>query len=265
MSSSWIARRGLPSSRRTRSTPTTPAGIRSCNPEEIKSSTDTRIFLSTDGEGSGDAILTAFVRTICKTAEHTAQNNGGRLHVSLVMALDECANIVRWPELPSVYSYYGSMGIILNAYFQSRAQAIDAFGKDGWQTLWDAAAHRVYGGVSGDEDFLRARAALIGDHDEITYGSSTNRDGQTSTSTNTRKVNTLDIAALGSLPEWRAVLFTSKCRPVMVDTIPWFRDTTLKTIINRPLPPTTVAGAIPVTPDEPGIEDTTPEEVVTRG
>ncbi|WP_255411754.1 TraM recognition domain-containing protein [Cryobacterium sp. Y11] len=61
--------------------------------------------------------------------------------------LDESANIVRWPELPSVYSYYGSIGIILNAYFQSRAQAIDAFGKDGWQTLWDAAAHRVYGGA----------------------------------------------------------------------------------------------------------------------
>lgn len=140
------------------------------------------------------------MRAICKTAEHTAQKNGGRLQVPLVMELDECANIVRWPELPSVYSYYGSMGIMLNSYFQSRAQAIDAFGKDGWQTLWDAAAHRVYGGGSGDDDFLRALAALIGDHDEITYGSSTSRDGQTSTSTNTRKVNTLDIAALGSLP-----------------------------------------------------------------
>lgn len=218
-------------------------GVRSFNPAEFVSSSDTLILLSKDGEGSGGAILTALVRTICKTAEHTAQNNGGRLTVPLVMELDECANIVRWPELPSVYSYYGSMGIILNAYFQSRAQAVDAFGKDGWQTLWDAAANRVYGGGSGDEDFLRALAALIGDHDEVTYGSSTNRDGHTSTSTNTRKVNTLDVAALGSLPEWRAVLFTSKCRPVMVDTIPWFRDKALKTVINRTRPATAITAA----------------------
>jgi len=243
-------------------------GVRSFNPEEFISSSDTLILLSKDGEGSGGAILTALVRTICKTAEQTAQNNGGRLNVPLVMELDECANIVRWPELPSVYSYYGSMGIILNAYFQSRAQAIDAFGKDGWQTLWDAAANRVYGGGSGDEDFLRALAALIGDHDEVTYGSSTSRDGQTSTSTNTRKVNTLDVAALGSLPEWRAVLFTSKCRPVMVDTVPWFRDKALKTAISRPIP--SAASRIEQdqeekAPEDVDTEERDTEEVATRG
>lgn len=208
-------------------------GVRRFNPDEFIRSTDTLVLLSKDGEGSGGAILTALIRAICKTAEHAAQDNGGRLTVPLVMELDECANIVRWPELPSVYSFYGSMGIILNSYFQSRAQAIEAFGKDGWQTLWDAAATRVFGGGSGDDDFLRSLAALIGEHDEITYGSSTGKDGHMSTSTNTRKVNTLDIAALGSLPEWRAVMFNSKCRPVMVNTVPWFRDRTLTVAINR--------------------------------
>jgi type IV secretory pathway TraG/TraD family ATPase VirD4 len=53
-----------------------------------------------------------------------------------------------------------------------------------------------------------------------------------STSTNTRKVNTLDIADLGSLPEWRAIMFSSKCRPVMINTMPWFRDKTLSAAIN---------------------------------
>nr|WP_181716017.1 TraM recognition domain-containing protein [Cryobacterium sp.]QJS06348.1 conjugal transfer protein, TraG-family [Cryobacterium sp.] len=207
--------------------------VRRFNPDEFIRSTDTLVLLSKDGEGSGGAILTALIRAICKTAEHAAQGNGGRLTVPLVMELDECANIVRWPELPSVYSFYGSMGIILNSYFQSRAQAIDAFGKDGWQTLWDAAATRVFGGGSGDDDFLRSLAALIGEHDEITYGSSTGKDGHMSTSTNTRKVTTLDIAALGSLPEWRAIMFSSKSRPVMVDTVPWFRDKALTTAISR--------------------------------
>ena len=217
--------------------------VRLFDPAEFITSSDTLVLLSKDGEGSGGAILTALVRATCKTAEHAAQNNAGRLSVPLVMELDECANIVRWPELPSVYSFYGSMGIILNAYFQSRAQAIEAFGKEGWQTLWDAAANRVFGGGSGDEDFLRSLASLIGEHDEVTYGSSTSRDGQMSTSTNTRKVNTLDVAALGSLPEWRAVMFSSKCRPVMVNTVPWFRDKALKAAISSTAPATT--GTVP--------------------
>ncbi|WP_241976720.1 type IV secretory system conjugative DNA transfer family protein [Cryobacterium sp. TMT2-4] len=174
------------------------------------------------------------------------------------MELNECANIVRWPELPSVYSFYGSMGMILNSYFQSRAQAIDAFGKDRWQTLWDAVATRVFGG-GPDDDFLRSLTALIGEHDEINYGSSTGKDGHQSTSTNTRKVNTLDIAALGSLPEWRAIVFSSKCRPVMVNTVPWFRDKTLTTAINRT--PTRTPNPTPA----PVPDNTTAAEVAAHG
>ncbi len=221
------------------------------------------MLLSADGEGSGGALLSALVRAICKTAQTAAHGNGGRLKVPLVMELDECAKIVRWPELPAVYSYYGSMGIILNSYFQSRAQAIDAFGKDGWQTLWDAAATGVFGGGSGDDDFLRSLAALIGEHDEITYGSSTGRDGHPSTSTSTRKVNTLDIAALGSLPEWRAVMFSFKCRPVMVNTLPWFRDKTLTTAINLTTP-TPIPAPKPVPAPAPVPDDTLPAEAAAH-
>jgi type IV secretory pathway TraG/TraD family ATPase VirD4 len=221
---------------------TSAEGVRRFDPAAFIRSTDTLVLLSKDGEGSGGAILTALVRAICKTAQRAAENNGGRLDVPLVIELDECANIVKWPELPSVYSYYGSMGIILNTYFQSRAQGIDAFGRDGWGTLWDAASNRVFGGGVLDDEFLKTIAALIGEHDEITYGSSTGRDGAMSTSTNTRKVNTMDVATLASLPEWRAIVFNSKSRPVMVHTVPWFKDKTLKAKIEG------TAAAVPVKP-----------------
>lgn len=221
---------------------TSAEGVRRFDPVAFIRSTDTLVLLSKDGEGSGGALLTALVRAICKTAQRAAENNGGRLDVPLVIELDECANIVKWPELPSVYSYYGSMGIILNTYFQSRAQGIDAFGRDGWGTLWDAASNRVFGGGVLDDEFLKTIAALIGEHDEITYGSSTGRDGAMSTSTNTRKVNTMDVAALASLPEWRAIVFNSKSRPVMVHTVPWFRDKTLKAKIEG------TAAAVPAKP-----------------
>ena len=211
---------------------TSTTGVRRFDPAEFITSNDTLVLLSKDGEGSGGAILTALVRAICKTAQRAAETNGGRLDVPLVIELDECANIVRWPELPSVYSYYGSMGIIVNAYFQSRAQGIDAFGREGWGTLWDAASNRVFGGGVLDDEFLKSIAMLIGEHDEITYGSSTGRDGHLSTSTNTRKVNTMDVAALAALPEWRAIVFNSKSRPVMVQTVPWFKDKALTSKIS---------------------------------
>jgi type IV secretory pathway TraG/TraD family ATPase VirD4 len=225
-------------------------GVRKFQPAQFITSTDTLVLLSKDGEGSGGALLTALVRAICKTAQRAAEANGGRLTVPLVMELDECANIVKWPELPSVYSYYGSLGIILNTYFQSRAQGIDAFGRDGWGTLWDAASNRVFGGGVLDDEFLKTIANLIGEHDEITYGSSTGRDGQMSTSTNTRRINTMDVATLAALPEWRAIVFNSKSRPVMVQTVPWFTDTALKARITAGAAPAAVAP--------------TPEKVITH-
>ncbi|ROQ30877.1 type IV secretory pathway TraG/TraD family ATPase VirD4 [Frondihabitans sp. PhB188] len=205
---------------------------RSFDPAEFVQGKDTLVLLSKDGAGSGGAILTALVRAIGKKAERAAQRNGGRLTVPLVMELDECANIVRWPELPSLYSFYGSMGIILNAYFQSKAQGVEAFGRGGWQALWDAAANRVYGGGVADPDFLGDLVELIGKYDETTYGTSTGRDGQMSSSTSTRQVNTLDVDKLANLPEWRVVMFNSKCRPVMLTSQPWFRDRELKAQID---------------------------------
>lgn len=204
------------------------SGVRRLDPAAFVQGKDTLVLLSKDGAGSGGAILTALVRAIGKKAERAAQRNGGRLSVPLVMELDECANIVRWPELPSLYSFYGSMGIILNAYFQSKAQGVEAFGRGGWQALWDAAANRVYGGGVADPDFLGDLVELIGKYDETTYGTSTGRDGQMSSSTSTRQVNTLDVDKLANLPEWRVVMFNSKCRPVMLTAVPWFRDRELK-------------------------------------
>lgn len=224
---------------------TSAENVRRFDPAAFVAGTDTLVLLSKDGEGSGGALLTALVRAVCKTAQRSAENNGGRLTVPLVMELDECANIVRWPELPSVYSYYGSLGIILNSYFQSRAQGIDAFGRDGWGTLWDAASNRVFGGGVLDDEFLKTIAALIGERDEVTYGSSTGRDGQMSTSTSMRKVNTMDVAALASLPEWRAIVFNSKSRPVMVQTIPWFKDAELKARIDAGAPVTVQPVVVP--------------------
>jgi len=203
-------------------TPTT--GIRTFDPTAFLDTHDTLVLLSKEGQGSGGAVLTALVRSVCKNAEREANRNGGRLQVPLVLELDECANIVRWPELPSLFSFYGSLGIMLSTYFQSWTQGADAFGKDGMQTMWDAASCRVYGGGSGDDSFLKSLSTLIGEYDETITSNSSGQNGNHSTTENSRLRPILDPAALGALQPWRAVVFSSITGPTALELVPWFDD-----------------------------------------
>jgi type IV secretory pathway TraG/TraD family ATPase VirD4 len=219
-------------------------GVRRFDVDAFVQSEDLLILLSKDGVGSAGAILTSLVRAICKTGERLAQRSGGRLPVPLVIELDECANIVRWPALPSVYSFYGSLGMPINTYFQSKDQAVEAFGQNGWGAIWGAAVTRVFGGGAMDPEFLRGLSNLIGEREEVTYGGSTQDTGSYSTSTSTRRVPILSVDDLANLPLWRAVMFNSNTRPVILDELPWFKDKKLRALIEGDAPAT--AGAVPV-------------------
>jgi len=208
------------------------AAIRRFDPAAFVDSSDTLILLAGQETGSAGAILTALVRAVFKAAERAANRHGGRLAVPLVMELDECANIVRWPELPSLYSVAGSRGIILSSYFQNRSQAYEAFGKNGWDTMWSNARIAVLGPGVKDDEFLRSLSNLAGEHDETTYSSSTGRDGVMSTSTNTRRTASLTAAQLAALPKWHMVLFPANGRPVMMKAKPWFEDKNLARMVN---------------------------------
>lgn len=202
-------------------------GARVFDPAEFVRSKSTLLLASKEGAGSGRAFVAALVRAVCKAGERTARTHGGRMPVPLVMELDECANIVRWPELPSLYSFYGSIGIILTSYFQSAAQGAEAFGADGMKTLWDAAGIRMYGGGSADEQWLRQLAAIIGDYDAQVQSTSYGRGGA-SRSLQTQRRARMDVAYLARLPEWHAIVVPGKGEPIEMRLVPWFKDKPLK-------------------------------------
>lgn len=221
---------------------TSAPGVRRFDVDAFVQSNDLLVLLSKDGVGSAGALLTALVGAICKSGERQAQRTArGRLTVPLVIELDECANIVRWPELPSVYSFYGSLGMPINTYFQSRDQAVEAFGQNGWGAIWGAAATRVFGGGGMDEQFLKGLSNLIGERDEVQHGGSSGNNGQYSETTSTRRVPILSTDDLANLPEWRVVVFNSKSRPVIVKALPWFKDKALRTLIEQDDPAPAVA------------------------
>ena len=210
---------------------TSTPGVRKFNAESLLRSTDTAVLISRNGPGSGGAFVAALVRSISRAGERAAAADGGRITTPVVFELDEVANIVRWPELPDVVSFYGPMGLILGMYFQSWGQIVRVFGSEGADTLWSASSIRVYGGgESTQSPFLKRFSESIGNYDEWTTNMSSDRNGSTRSRVSKSKP-ILPPDVLAHLPKWRAVFDGSDVGPVLIRTRPWFLDNVLKTTI----------------------------------
>jgi len=202
----------------------TPAGgLPEFDPAAFPASSDTLYALSKEGEGSGGPFVAALTAHVCEAAERmAASTRSGRLPVPLVVELDEAANIVRWPELPKLYSHYGSRGILLHCYLQSWTQAAEAWGEYGVRAMWSAATVRVLGAGVADEKFLAECSALIGDHEEwVLQSATTGRHGERQATRALRKDRAMAVSDLASMPSDRAIVFASGSRPVVIRTRSW--------------------------------------------
>ncbi len=190
----------------------------------VRDGSPTLYILSKDGADNAAALTTALVATVMQEAERYGESCGGRLPVPLVAALDEAANVVKWPELPQLYSHYGSRSIILMTILQSYSQGVRVWGEQGMEALWSAASILLYGGGVKDDVMLRKMEDLIGEANMRTTSVSKSHDGRsTSTSYQERKIVTK--AELAALQQWRAVVFSSKRRPVIAELVPFWKRT----------------------------------------
>lgn len=177
---------------------------------KLATGTDTLYLVSKEGGGSARAITAALVMAVMTAAEKTAAlQPGGRLKTPLTAVLDEAANVVRWRELPDVYSHYGSRGIVVSTFFQSYSQGVEAYGEKGMNKLWGAANIRVAGSGLSDDKFLPFLAQLIGERDVLKRSSSTNGRTGRSVSSSMQRERILDVADLAALPRGRAILTSS--------------------------------------------------------
>ena len=207
--------------------PGTSADLLEFKPEDFPHSSDTLYALSKEGEGSSGPFVAALTAHVCEAAErHAAAKQTGRLDVPLVVELDEAANIVRWPDLPKLYSHYGSRGILLHTYLQSWTQGAEAWGEYGIRALWSAATIRISRAGVADQRFLEEFSALIGDHDEWILQSVQNGRGLggRQATRSLRKERTLAASDLTSLPKDRAIMLATGGRPVVVETKAWIRS-----------------------------------------
>ena len=188
---------------------------------EFVRGTGTLYSLSKEGKGSVGALVAGLTVAVTDAAEEYAKRSpGGRLAVPMVAVLDEAANVCRWPELPNLYSHYGSRGICLMSMLQSWSQGVQVWGRDGMRKLWSAATIKVYGGGVSEVDFLSDLSQLIGDFSQQTL-SAAYAKGARSTTHATQRERILDVADLAALPKGRAIVLASGAPPVLVRTLPW--------------------------------------------
>jgi type IV secretory pathway TraG/TraD family ATPase VirD4 len=191
------------------------------DPDAFVRGTDTLYSLSMEGEGTAAPLVTALTVAIVEAAERLARTQpGGRLATPLLCVLDEAANVCRWKDLPDLYSHLGSRGIPVMSIFQSYAQGVDVFGREGMRKLFSAANEVVYLGGVKEAEWLRELSELIGDYDHESVSSSTTR-GVRSTSVQNSRRRILDTSELAELPRGRAVLLASGVRASMIATVPW--------------------------------------------
>lgn len=195
---------------------------REFDPHAFVRGTATLYSLSKEGRGSAGALVAGLTVAVTDAAEeHAKRSPGGRLPLPLVAVLDEACNVCRWPELPNLYSHYGSRGICLMTFAQSWSQLAEAFGRDGARKLWSAATVKVVGGGVAEADFLEDLSRLIGDFDEPLVSVGQARGGR-STNRTTRRRRVLDVAELAALPKGRAVVLCAGAPPTLARTLPYW-------------------------------------------
>lgn len=199
----------------------------------VRSKADTLYVLSKNDGTAPVGLTTALVSSVMKAAERYGDEVGGpsgRLPVPLVAPLDEAANLVRWPELPELYSHYGGRGIILMTILQSYSQGEQRWGQHGMRKLWGSASMRLIGGGVVDDILLDMAVKLLGNK-VIWEKSYSYNDGNASVSASKHETNILDTSQIARIPQGIAILLSSFRAPIIINTVPWWERSYSKEIM----------------------------------
>lgn len=192
--------------------------------ELFTGSAPTVYLLSKEGGSSAAPVVTALVDRITQVAEYAAQARGGRLDPSLVLMLDEAANICPLNSLPAQYSHWGSRGIQAITILQSYKQGAKVWGREGMDSLWSAATVKIAGAGLDDVDFLSWLSQLIGEHwvrQPVSVSTSSSGSSQQYSAT---KESIMPVARLRALEKTEALLITPG-RPIAHGVLlPWYRE-----------------------------------------
>ncbi|WP_114591359.1 TraM recognition domain-containing protein [Euzebya pacifica] len=193
------------------------------DPEEFLRSHGTLHLLATgSGATASASLIAAFVEDVVETARRqAARSPGSRLDPPLLLALDEIGNLAPLPSLPTLMADGGGTGITTMPVLQSLAQARARWGEHAATAIWDASIVKVIlGGASNSRD-LTDLATLIGDRDEPHQTRSHDHHGRRSTQTTTRRLPTMPVDAIRTMPFGTGLVLLRTAPPIIAHLRPW--------------------------------------------
>src|SRR4051812_4200218 len=184
-------------------------------------------------------LVVGLVDSIAQRASELAARQGGRLEPSLLLALDEIANIAPLHSLPSLVSEGGGRGIVTLWAAQSLAQLRVRYGVEQQAAILAATtAKLIYGGMSNGQD-LADISSWAGEERQstVTYqpGATTEASGplrpgkvgisghaQTGSQQTVSSFYypALPVSAIQMMPPFHAWLFYRSDPPLRVETRP---------------------------------------------
>jgi type IV secretory pathway TraG/TraD family ATPase VirD4 len=190
------------------------------DPDQFVGGRGTLYLLSKDSGGSAAPLVAALTDRVMRAGVRQAEARGGRLDPPLVVVLDEAASVAPIRDLPTLYSHFGSRGILPVTILQSLPQGETVWGKTGMAALWSAATIKLVGAGTDDEDTASRISRLVGDHDVAVVSVSTGRGGSRSTSLTNRPV--LTAAQVRALPKGTALLLATGTPAVLLRLHPYY-------------------------------------------
>lgn len=191
------------------------------NPDLFITGSNTLYSLSRDTAGSAAPLVTALTVAVCEAGQRLAKASAqGRLAKPLSVILDEAANVCRWKDLPQLYSYFGSQGILLVTILQSYPQGAGVWGELGMDALMSAANWKIYAGGNVPGKLLTSLVDSIGSYYYTTPGTPAS-NGSPRGIAQEHEAKIFDAAELQALPKGRAILTSTGQRAALLRTVPW--------------------------------------------
>ena len=173
-------------------------------------------------------LFLALLSEVIDHAYELANVQGGRLHLPLLLCLDEAGNVAPLPNLAEIASTAPSHNIQLVSIFHDLAQARNRYRGQAETLVNSHRARMLLPGVA-DLDTLRYFSGLTGEQTTTELTHTTGKGGR-SRSTAHRRAPLISPEALRQLPPGQALLIYGRVAPVRVRLRMWFRDRALRKI-----------------------------------
>jgi type IV secretory pathway TraG/TraD family ATPase VirD4 len=180
------------------------------------------LYLLSESSSYAAPLLAATADLVIRSGLRIAQQSGGRLDPPMPLVLDEAANICRIGDLPNLYSYMGSHGLVPLTILQSYEQGAGVWGETGMAAMWGAATCKLIGAGVDSPKLTRELSDLVGQHDVPVRSIGLGEQRGISENISFRQQPVLQAADIRALPKGTALLLTSGIRPAFLQLQNWF-------------------------------------------